>query len=177
MKPPKMTPNSLKSKLNQKPQFPSTLLANFWYLTITKLVSNGKWPYLGLAPLWKTFWFLERSELLSEFISKVFFSTQVHSLPRRPNHEIGQTHFGNYLREFTLTEFWQKFCGINSFTKLVKLSWFDEIFFGESKSFIFPHWTIFCTSNKSCLTKEKFVHYFFHWGLGNESIVAKITKD
>ena len=41
----------LKSKIIQKPQFPPTLLANFWYLTITKLVSDGKWQYLGLAPL------------------------------------------------------------------------------------------------------------------------------
>ena len=61
-KPPKMTPIFPKSKIIQKPQFPPTLLANFWYLTITKLVSDGKWQYLGLAPPLKTFHISEHSE-------------------------------------------------------------------------------------------------------------------
>ena len=62
LKPLKSSLDFLKSKIIQKPQFPPTLLANFWNLTITKLVSDGKWQYLGLAPLWKTFWFSEHSE-------------------------------------------------------------------------------------------------------------------
>ena len=56
-----MTPIFPKSKIIQKPQFPSTLLANFWYLIIVKLVSDGKWQYLGLAPLLQTFRISEQS--------------------------------------------------------------------------------------------------------------------
>ena len=41
----------LKSKLIQKPQFPSTLLANFWYFDIRTYVSDGKWPKFGWSPL------------------------------------------------------------------------------------------------------------------------------
>ena len=41
-KPQKRSLDFLKSKIIQKPQFPPTLLANFWHLTITKLVSDGK---------------------------------------------------------------------------------------------------------------------------------------
>ena len=42
------------------------------------------------------------------------------------------------LRKFTLTHFWQIFREMNAFTKekLLK-SWFDEIFFGESKFWIY----------------------------------------
>ena len=50
LKPLKSSLDFLKSKIIQKPQFPPTLLANFWYLTITKLVSDGKWQYLGQSP-------------------------------------------------------------------------------------------------------------------------------
>ena len=69
-KPPKMTPIFPKSKIIQKPQFPPTLLANFWYLTITKVVSDGKWQYLGLSPLWKIFFILAHCAFLNSKMSK-----------------------------------------------------------------------------------------------------------
>ena len=68
MKPPKMTPNSLKSKLNQKPQFPPTLLANFWYFDIRTYVSNGKWQKFGQSPLWKTFLLLDHCVLFKQAV-------------------------------------------------------------------------------------------------------------
>ena len=58
----------LKSKIIQKPQFLSTLLANFCYLSITKLVSDGKWPNFGHSPLWKTFLILEHSVSLRFYV-------------------------------------------------------------------------------------------------------------
>ena len=50
------------SEIIQKPQFLPTLLANFCHLTITKLVSDGKWANFGLSPLWKIFFILDHCE-------------------------------------------------------------------------------------------------------------------
>ena len=83
-KPPKMTPIFPKSKIIQKPQFPSTLLANFWYLIIVKLVSDGKWQYLGLAPLLQTFRISEQSEYLHPLFFMGSYHIQVifHCVPK-----------------------------------------------------------------------------------------------
>ena len=53
----------LKSKLNQKPQFLSTLLANFWYFTISRHVPNGNLLNFGPSPPQKTLAFLDLCEM------------------------------------------------------------------------------------------------------------------
>ena len=55
----KNVPKFLKSKLNQKPQFLPTLLANFWYFTISRHVSNGNLLNFGPSPPQKTFQVLD----------------------------------------------------------------------------------------------------------------------
>ena len=53
------TPESYKSKINQKPQFLSTHLANFWYFTISRHVSIGNLLNFGPSPPQKTFQVLD----------------------------------------------------------------------------------------------------------------------
>ena len=54
---------------------------------ITKMVSDGKWQYLGLAPLWKTFWFSEHSGYRSiskwdsEYIAFIIFINNADKSP------------------------------------------------------------------------------------------------
>ena len=57
----------LKSKLNQKPQFLSTLLANFWYFTISRHVPNGNLLNFGPSPPQKTFQVLDLCEYVGYF--------------------------------------------------------------------------------------------------------------
>ena len=45
-------------------------------------------------------------------------------------------------REITVTLFWQKIRENNVFSKKILKSWFDEIFMGDNKFFIFPHCAI-----------------------------------
>ena len=58
----KSVPKFLKSKLNQKPQFPPTLLPNFWYFTISRHGFNGNWLNFGQSPPQKTFRLLDHCE-------------------------------------------------------------------------------------------------------------------
>ena len=55
IKPSKGTQVFLKSKLNQKPQFLSTLLANFWYFAISGHSFYGNLSNFGPSPPQKTF--------------------------------------------------------------------------------------------------------------------------
>ena len=80
----------------------------------------------------------------------------------------GQTHCGNYLREFTLKQFWQPFHGINSFTKLDNRV--------DLTKYFCTLWTIFCTSNESCLTKSKICTEEWRQTVGWRHRTAKVAK-